>query len=130
MTNPDGTLAFGDVAPGSVATASLTVTNEEPAGTFKLSEKISNIGTSKYAKYFSVTGGTCTQDNKLSPNGTCTYNLKLRGSTKTEGDAVNADFVITGKFAKKACPAGDVETVTVILAGSILEPAAKPHDSR
>jgi len=113
-----------------VATASLTVTNEEPAGTLKLSEKISNIPPSKYAKYFSVTGGTCKTEKELSPGGTCTYNLKLKGNIKTEGDAVNANLLITGKFVGKVCPAGDVETATLTLAGSILEPNARPHDAR
>ncbi len=118
-TNPAGTLAFGDVEPKQSVKLPLMVTNNEPlGGELKLSTKIQNGD----AKDFSVSGGNCTTINRLQPGQTCTYELKLKGSKKTPG-AVNANLLITGKFRQGVCPKGDVQSVSVTLAGSVDAPS-------
>jgi hypothetical protein len=115
-TNPDGTLAFGDVPPRGSVTMTLMVTNGEPSATLKLSEKIQTAD----AKDFSVVGGTCTTTKKkLKAGDTCNYKIKLKGNRSDQGDAVNTNFVITGMYNPGVCPAGDVQTQTVTLAGFV-----------
>src|SRR5271154_1822705 len=128
-TNPAGTLAFGDVPPKGSVRMSLMVTNGEPSATLKLSEKIQTAD----AKDFSVVGGSCTTTKKkLKAGETCTYKIKLKGNKSDQGDAVNTDFVVTGMFNPGVCPAGDVQTVTVTLAGLVNATGAgnQPGNSR
>jgi hypothetical protein len=115
QTNPDGTLAFGDVKADGSVTASLMVTNIEPSATLTLSSKIQTGD----AKDFSVVGGSCTTHKKLAAGDTCNYKLKLKGNKSDQGTAVNSNLVITGMFGPGVCPMGDMQTVTVTLAGFV-----------
>jgi Thaumatin family len=124
-TNPAGTLAFGDVTVGKSVKLPLMVTNNEPAGGLKLSSKIQTGN----ANSFSVIGGNCRSVNRLQPGHTCTYQIRLKGRKKSQG-AVNSTLTVTGKFSKGACPAGDVQSVSVNLAGFVDAAAPPTHDSR
>lgn len=114
-TNPAGTLAFGNVQVKQSVTLPLMVTNGEPAGTLTLKPKIHH----RNAGYFMVAGGTCRTNNQLGPGQSCSYQLTLTGGRQAVG-AVSTDFKITGTFGAKVCPAGDVQSVSVNLAGNIV----------
>jgi hypothetical protein len=112
-TNPDGTLPFTPIGFKKSLTESLMVTNgEPPGGSLDLTTKIQNGN----ADDFSITGGNCTTINRLGAGDSCTYKIKLNGKTK---GAVGADLTITGTFRKGVCPKGDVQNVTVHLAGNV-----------
>src|SRR5208283_2696835 len=96
-TNPAGTLAFGDVAVGKSVTLPLSLTNNEPAGTLKLSAAVQ---TPKDG--FKVTGGTCV-NSSLSAGQSCNYQVRLTGANANQG-AVSAQLVITGSFPQNVCP--------------------------
>jgi hypothetical protein len=117
-TNPDGTLAFGNVNVGASVNRSLQVKNNEPAGSLNLSRTISGGN----AKSFSVISGSCTTISKLKAGQTCTYKLKLKGKKKDLG-AVQSTFIVAGAFKKGVCPAGDVQSVSTLLAGFVQEPS-------
>jgi hypothetical protein len=91
------------------------VTNNEPAGALKLTAKIKH----REAEDFIVTGGSCTTDKKLKAGETCTYQLKFKGDKHDRGTTVSTDFVITGRFGPAVCPTGDVQSVSVTLAGAV-----------
>jgi len=91
------------------------VTNNEPAGALHLTAKIMH----RDAEDFAVTGGTCTTATRLGPGETCTYNLKLKGDKQDQGAAVSTDFVVTGSFRPAVCPSGDIQSVSVTLAGEV-----------
>jgi hypothetical protein len=91
------------------------VTNNEPAGALNLSTKIKH----RHAKDFVVDGGSCTTNQKLNAGDTCTYNLKFRGNSQNQGTTVSTDFVISGSFGQAVCPRGDIQSVTVTLAGAV-----------
>ena len=124
-TNPAGTFAFGDAVAGHPVTLPLMVTNNEPAGALDLSTKL-NGGN---AKDFSVAGGSCTTIDRLKAGATCTYQLKLKAKKKIPGP-VSTNLQITGKFRPGTCPAGDVQDVTVHLAGMVVQAGARTQDSR
>ena len=113
-TNPEGTLAFGNVTVKKSVTLPLMVTNNEPAGALNLTETI----TGGNSNDFSVNGGSCTTINKLKAGQTCTYKVTLKGKKKTLG-AVNANLQVTGTFRPGVCPKGDVQSVSVNLAGFV-----------
>jgi hypothetical protein len=110
-TSPAGTLAFGDVAVGNSVTLPLTVKNNEPAGTLKLTAAVQ---TPKDG--FKVTGGTCV-NSSLTAGGSCNYQVRLTGANGNQG-AVSAPLVITGTFPQNVCP-GHTQSVTVTLAGNV-----------
>jgi hypothetical protein len=112
-TDPAGTLAFGDVAVGDSVKEVLTVTNNEPAGTLRLT-----AGIEGHRHGFRVTGGTCVSDPSLSAGGSCNYQVTLLGERHDEG-AVSSQLLITGHFEHHACPAGDIQSATVTLAGDV-----------
>ena len=114
-TNPAGTLAFGAIPAGTSTAVPLVVTNNEPAGALRLTAKIKH----RDAEDFAVTGGTCTTNNRLKAGETCTYLLKLKGDKKDQGAAVSTDFVVIGTFGPAACPASDIQSVVVTLAGAV-----------
>ena len=113
-TNPGGTLAFGDVTIKKSVTLPLTVKNNEPVGSLDLTSSIMGGN----ANDFSVTGGSCRTINRLRPGQTCNYQVRLKPKGKLLG-AVNTNLEITGKFRQGVCPAGDVQSVTVNLAGFV-----------
>ena len=113
-TNPDGTLAFGNVTVKKSVTLPLTVKNNEPVGSLDLTSSIMGGN----ANDFSVTGGSCRTINRLKPGQTCNYQVRLKPKGKVLG-AVNTSLEITGKFRQGVCPAGDVQSVTVNLAGFV-----------
>ena len=115
VTNPEGTLAFGNVTVKKSVTLPLTVTNNEPVGSLNLTETITG---GNAAGDFSVAGGNCTTIGKLKPGQLCTYNLTLKAKKKALG-AVNANFNVTGTFRPGVCPKGDVQSVSVNLAGFV-----------
>jgi hypothetical protein len=112
-TDPAGTLAFGDVTVGDSANEVLTVTNNEPGGTLRLT-----AGIQGHRDGFRVTGGTCVSDPSLSAGESCNYDVTLLGEHHNEG-AVSTELLITGHFEHHACPAGDTQSVTVTLAGNV-----------
>jgi Thaumatin family len=120
-TNPAGTLPFGVVTVGNSSTASLVVTNNEPAGALTLSTKIKN----RNAEDFALIGGSCTTIAKLKAGDTCKYKLKFTPRQQDLGLGVSTDFVITGRFNSGVCPAGDIQGATVTLAGTV--PASSPQ---
>lgn len=127
-------LAFGDVAANVPVALFLTVTNEAdqpefPAGTLSLSWKIQNIVKNGGASDFKVIGGSCKKNKKLNNNSSCTYKVRLKARQSDEGKAVNAQLVVTGKFAGKVCR-GHKQTTIATLAGDVLEPAARPRAGR
>jgi hypothetical protein len=91
------------------------VTNNEPAGALHLTAKIKH----REAEDFTVTGGSCTTDEKLKAGETCTYKLKFKGDKQDRSTTVSTDFVITGRFAASVCPVGDIQSATVTLAGAV-----------
>jgi hypothetical protein len=113
-TNPAGTLAFGNVTVKKSVTLPLMVTNNEPAGSLNLTSNI----TGRNANDFSVTGGSCTTINRLKAGQTCSYQVSLKAKKNVLG-AVNANLQVTGKFRQGVCPMGDVQSVTVNLAGFV-----------
>ena len=113
-TNPGGTLAFGDVTIKKSATLPLTVKNNEPVGSLDLTSSIMGGN----ANDFSVTGGSCRTINRLKPGQTCNYQVRLKPKGKVLG-AVNTNLEIIGTFRQGVCPAGDVQSVTVNLAGFV-----------
>jgi hypothetical protein len=132
-TNPPGTLAFGDVSANVPVTLPLTVTNEAslpfPVGTLSLSWKIQNVVKNGGASDFSVTGGSCKKNPKLKNDSSCTYTVRLKAKKSNEGEAVNAQLLISGQFVGKVCP-GHKQSVPVTLAGSVVAPGARPHAGR
>jgi hypothetical protein len=90
------------------------VTNNEPVGSLDLTSKI----TGGNANDFSVTGGNCRTINRLKPGQTCSYQVTLKAKGKVLG-AVNTNLQITGMFRQGVCPAGDVQSVSVNLAGFV-----------
>jgi hypothetical protein len=113
-TNPGGTLAFGDVRVKKSVTLPLMVTNNEPVGSLDLTSSIMGGN----ANDFSVTGGSCRTINRLKPGQTCNYQVTLKAKGKVLG-AVNTNLQITGTFRQGVCPAGDVQSVSVNLAGFV-----------
>jgi hypothetical protein len=132
-TNPPGTLAFGDVSANVPVTLPLTVTNEAslpfPVGTLSLSWKIQNVVKNGGASDFNVTGGSCKKNPKLKNDSSCTYTVRLKAKKSNEGEAVNAQLLISGQFVGKVCP-GHKQSVPVTLAGSVVAPGARPHAGR
>jgi hypothetical protein len=114
-------------------TLPLTVTNQAssplPAGTLSLSWKIQDIVKKGGASDFKVTGGSCKKNKKLQNDSSCIYNVRLKAKKSNEGNALNAQLLITGKFAGKVCP-GHKQSVAVTLAGSVVAPAARPTAGR
>jgi hypothetical protein len=115
-TNPPGTLVFANVNAGKSSTLPLQVTNGEPAGALKLSDKISGVN----AGDFSVTGGNCKTINRLQAGQTCTYEVKLKAKKKSAG-GVAATLNIKGSFKPGIC-SGKVQSQTVTLAGFVVAP--------
>jgi hypothetical protein len=113
-TRPSGTLAFGNVNAKHSVMKLLEVKNNEPSGALKLMAKIQ----SGNAKGFSMIGGSCTTIGKLQAGQTCEYKLQLKAGKNT--GAVNTTFTVTGNYRPDACPAGDVQNVSVNLAGFVL----------
>jgi hypothetical protein len=128
-TSPEP-LAFGDVSANVPVKLPLTVTNQAsspfPVGTLSLSWKIQNIVADGGADDFKVTGGSCKTDKQLKNNSHCTYEVTLKGRSKDEGKAVNANLVVTGEFEGKVCR-GHKQTAAATLAGFVIEPNARPH---
>ena len=114
-TSPDGTLAFGDLKVKKSATLPLKVTNNEPVGSLNLTKTITGGNASDD---FSVKGGSCETVNRLKPGQTCSYQVRFKPKGKVLG-AVNANLQITGTFRQGVCPAGDVQSVSVNLAGFV-----------
>ncbi len=114
-TNPDGTLAFGDVTVKKSMTLPLMVTNNEPVGSLDLTETITGGNASDD---FSVKGGTCETINRLKPGQTCSYQIRFKPKGKVLG-AVNTNLQITGTFRQGVCPKGDVQSRSVNLAGFV-----------
>ena len=114
-TTPDGTLAFGDVTVKKSVTLPLTVQNNEPVGSLDLTETIMGGNASDD---FSVTGGSCETINRLKPGKTCSYQVRFKPKGKVLG-AVNTNLQITGTFRQGVCPKGDVQSVSVNLAGFV-----------
>jgi hypothetical protein len=96
------------------------MTNNEPAGFLNLSAKIS----SGNANDFAITGGTCRKTPKLSFGQSCTYQVQFTGHKRDAGTNVGSQLIITGTFGPKVCPAGDMQSLTVTLAGAVA--AASP----
>jgi Thaumatin family len=113
-TNPGSTLAFGDVTVKKSVTLPVVVTNSEPAGSLNLATNIMGANASD----FSVAGGNCTKVNRLKAGQTCSYEVMFKPKKKVLG-AVNANLQITGTFRQRVCPKGDVQSVTVNLAGFV-----------
>jgi hypothetical protein len=91
------------------------VTNIEPLGSLNLTETI--MGGNANGD-FSVKGGSCRTINRLKPGHTCSYQVTLKPKGKVLG-AVNANLQVTGTFRQGVCPAGDVQSVSVNLAGFV-----------
>ena len=124
-TNPDGTLAFGDVTVKKSVTLPLMVKNNEPVGSLDLTSSIMGGN----ANDFSVTGGNCRTINRLKPGHTCSYQVTFKPKGKVLG-AVNTNLQITGTFRQGVCPAGDVQSVLVNLAGFVNAAGAQSHNSQ
>lgn len=114
-TSPDGTLAFGDVKVKKSVTLPLKVTNNEPVGSLNLTKTVTGGNASDD---FSVKGGSCGTVNRLKPGQTCSYQIRFKPKGKILG-AVNTNLQITGTFRQGVCPAGDVQSVSVNLAGFV-----------
>jgi hypothetical protein len=102
----------------------LQVTNNEPAGSLKLSEKISGGN----ARDFSVVGGSCTTINRLKAGQTCTYQVRLKARKKSLG-GVASNLTITGAFKSGVCP-GKVQSQMVTLAGFVVSQDSRTDGSQ
>jgi hypothetical protein len=114
--NPAGTLAFPATTVGHSRTQTLTISSSAPVSLSKLSTQITGAD----AKDFAVTGGSCKTIKKLKPNASCSYKVKLKAK-KTFLDGVKANLEITAMFSPGVCPAGDIENVSVTLAGNVAQ---------
>lgn len=113
-TTPAATLAFPRLSVGQSETETLTVTNGEPAGKLALKGTIVN----GRAEGLSVTGGSCI-NRRLHAGKSCTYQIRLKGRKANQGKAISTQFHIVGTFGAGVCPAGDVQSVSVTLAGNV-----------
>jgi hypothetical protein len=113
-TNPGGTLAFPQLSVGQSVSETLTVTNNEPAGKLALKGTIVNAK----AEGLSVIGGSCVK-KKLHAGQSCTYQIRLKARKANQGKAISTPFNIVGTFGAGVCPTGDVQSVSVTLAGNI-----------
>ena len=95
-------------------TQTLEVTNNEPAGSLALKGSIVN----GKANGLSVTGGNC-RDEKLKAGKSCKYKVQLKGLQANSGSAISTQFNIVGTFGAGVCPKGDVQSMSVTLAGFV-----------